>query len=110
MVIWLAVCLGAYPTANSSFWTPPDFWDVDENVLEMSVAPNIWTNGSREDFSSVGGFQVAGAGVYLLALLASEIAFDGAVWRVAEEYGDARLELCRAFMSVPGPIHVQRAE
>ena len=61
-----------------------------------------------EDFSSVGGFEVAGAGVYLLA---SEIAFEGAVWGVAEEYGDVRLERCRAFMSVPGPIQtVQGAE
>ena len=32
--------------------------------------------GSREDFSSIGGFEVAGAGVYLPA---SEIAFDNAV-------------------------------
>ena len=45
------------------------------------------------------GFEVAGAGVYLPA---SEIACEGAVWGVAEEYGDARLERCRAFMSVPG--------
>ena len=29
--------------------------------------PNIWTDGSREDFSSIGGFEVAGAGVYLPA-------------------------------------------
>ena len=30
---------------------------------------------------------------------------------VAEEYRDARLERCRAFMSVPGPLQtVQRAE
>ena len=32
-------------------------------------------------------------------------------WRVAEEYGDARLERCRAFMPFPGPLQtVQRAE
>ena len=68
----------------------------------------FWTDGSSEDFSSVGGFEVAGAGVYLPA---SEIAFEGAVWGVAEEYGDARLDRCRAFMFVPGPIQtVQRAE
>ena len=36
---------------------------------------------------------------------------DGAVWGVAEEYGAARLERCRAFMPVPGPLQtVQRAE
>ena len=59
-------------------------------------------------FVFCGGFEVAGAGVYLPA---SEIAFEGAVWGVAGEHGDARLERCRAFMSVPGPIQtVQRAE
>ena len=56
----------------------------------------------------IGGFEVAGAGVYLPA---SELAFDGSVWRTAEEYGDARLERCRAFMPVPGVVQtVQRAE
>ena len=38
------------------------------------------TDGSREDFSSIGGFEVAGAGVYLPA---SELAFENSVW----EYG-----------------------
>ena len=74
----------------------------------MSEHPNVWTDGSREDFSSIGGFEVAGAGVYLPA---SELAFDGSVWGTAEEYGDARLERCRAFMPVPGVMQtVQRAE
>ena len=52
-------------------------------LLWRTEAPNIWTDGSREDFSSVGGFEVAGAGVCVPAL---ELAFDGAVWGVAEEY------------------------
>ena len=65
----------------------------------MSDHPNIWTDGGREDFTSVGGFEVAGAGVYLPA---SEVAFDHSVWGTAEEYGDARLERCRAFLLVPG--------
>ena len=77
-------------------------------TLEMPEHPNIWTDGSREDFSSVGGFEVAGAGVYLPA---SELAFEGSVWGTAEEYGDAQLERCRAFMPVPGVMQtVQRAE
>ena len=51
----------------------------------MSDHPNIWTDGSREDFSSVGGFEVAGAVVYLLA---SEVAaFESAVWGVPEGFG-----------------------
>ena len=53
----------------------------------------------RQDFSSLGGFEVAGAGVYVPA---SVIAFDSMIWRTAEEYGDARLERCRAFLPVPG--------
>ena len=74
----------------------------------MSYTPNMWMDGSREDFSSVGGFEVAGAGVHVPA---SELAFEGSVWGVAEEYGDARLERCRAFMPVPGIMQtVQRAE
>ena len=74
----------------------------------MSQHPKFGTDGGREDFSSVGGFEVAGAGVYLPA---SELAFDGLVWGTAEEYGDARLERCRAFLPVPGVLQtVQRAE
>ena len=46
--------------------------------------------------------------MYLPAL---ELAMDGAVWGVAEEYGDAGVERCRTFMPVPGPLQsVQRAE
>ena len=100
--------LGAYPLDSSGYWAPPDFWDADDVALEMSEHPNIWTDGSREDFSSIGGFEVAGADIYLPA---SEVAFESPVWCVAEEYGDARLERCRAFMPVPGVLQtVQRAE
>ena len=49
-------CLGAYPADSSGHWTPPDYWDVDDIALEMSDHPNIWTDGSREDYSSVGDF------------------------------------------------------
>ena len=49
----------------------------------MSDHPNIWTDGSREDFPSFGDFEVAGA---VVCLLAAEVACEG-----AEEYGDARL-------------------
>ena len=58
-------CLGAYPVDFAAAWTPPDYWDVADFALEMPEHPNVWTDGSREDFSSVGGFEVAGAGVYL---------------------------------------------
>ena len=87
-------CLGAYPVDFVGAWTLPDYWDAAGIALEIPEHPNVWTDGSREDFSSIGGFEVAGAGVYLPA---SELAFDGLIWRTAEEYGDARLERCRAF-------------
>ena len=92
-------CLGAYPIDFAAAWTPPDYWDADDIALEIPEHPNIWTDGSREDFSSIGGFEVAGAGVYLPA---SEIAFDNSVWGTVEEYGNARLERCRAFLPVLG--------
>ena len=101
-------CLGAYPVDFGYAWTPPDYWDVTDIALEMPDHPNVWTDGSREDFSSLGGFEVAGAGVYLPA---SEIAFENSVWGTAEEYGGARLERCRAFLPVRGVMQtVQRAE
>ena len=101
-------CLGAYPVDFAGFWTPPNYWDVADIALEMPEYPDVWTDGSREDFSSIGGFEVAGAGVYLLA---SELPFEGLIWGTAEEYGDARLERCRAFMPVPDVMQtVQRAE
>ena len=103
-------CLGAYPVDFVDCWTPPDYWDADDIALEMTDHPNVWTDGSREDFSSVGGFEVAGAGIYLPA---SELVFffEGSVWGTVEEYGDARLERCRAFLPVPGVMQtVQRAE
>ena len=69
--------LGAYPVDASAFWTPPEYWDADDIALEMSDAPNIWTGGSWEDFSLIGGFEVAGAGV---GVPAPELAFECAVW------------------------------
>ena len=100
-------CLGAYPVGFAGAWTP-EYWDADDIALDLPEYPNIWTDGSREDFSSIGGFEVAGAGVYLPA---SELAFDGLILGTAEEYGDALLERCRAFLPVPGVMQtVQRAE
>ena len=71
---------------------------------------SILTSGLMvaEDFSSIGGFEVAGAGVYSPA---SELAFVGLILGTAEECGDARLERCRAFLPVPGVMQtVQRTE
>ena len=89
-------CLGAYPVDFDDCWTPPEYWDADD--IALTNHPNVWTDGSREDFSSVVGFEVAGAGVYLPA---PDVAFDSSIWRTAEEYGDARLQLCRCFSACP---------
>ena len=67
-------CKGAYPVDFGGAWTPPEYRDADDIALEMPDHPNIWTDGSRENFSSIGGFEVAGAGAYLPA---SELAFEG---------------------------------
>ena len=48
-------CLGAYPVDCAGSWTPPEYWDAADVTLEMPEHPNIWTDGSREDFSSFGG-------------------------------------------------------
>ena len=102
--------LCAYPGDTSAFWTPPEYWDADDIALEMSDTPEVWTDGSREDFSSTGGFKVACTCACVYAP-APEFAFEGSVWCVAEEYGDARLERCRPFMLVLGVLQtVQRVE
>ena len=56
-------CLGAYPVDFYGCWAPLEYRDVDDIALEVSDNPNMWTDGSREDFPSVGGFEVAGAAV-----------------------------------------------
>ena len=70
-------CLGAFPADLTGAWTSPEEWDADDIALEVSDHHEIWTDGSRKDFSSIGGFEVAGAGV---CLPASEVAFDCSVW------------------------------
>ena len=108
VLLTLERCLGAYPVGFVDCWTSPEYWDAADVALEMPEHPNVWTDGSREDFSSIGGFEVAGAGVFLPA---SELAFHGLVWGTAEESGDARLQRCRVFLPVPGVMQtVQRAE
>ena len=88
----------------SSSWTSPDHWDADDSlsilIFGLMVAERI---------------SLLSVGMKLLALVfylsAAEVAFEGAVCGVAEEYGDVRLERCRAFLPVPGVLQtVQRAE
>ena len=81
--------------------------DADDLATELGEHPCVQTDGGPEAYPS-GGFQVAGAGAHLPA---SKLALQGALWEEVEEYGDVRLDRCRAFMPVPGPLQtVQRAE
>ena len=41
-------CLGAYPADGSGL--RPNSSDADDTALEMTESPNIWTEGSREDY------------------------------------------------------------
>ena len=76
-------------------------------AIEIGEYPCVWTGGSLESFSPA-GISVACAGVYLPA---PELAMQGAGWGEVEDYGDAGLDRCGAFMPVPGPLQtVQRAE
>ena len=62
----------------------------------------------REDFSSIGVLKLL---VLAFTFLLLSVAFHHSVWGTVEEYGDARLERCRAFLPVPGVLQtVQRAE
>ena len=54
----LESCLGAYPVDFGAAWTPPEYWDADDIALEIPDHPNIWTDGSREDFSSIGSLKL----------------------------------------------------
>ena len=66
----LECCLGAYPVDSSASWTSPEYWDADDIALGMSEHLNIWTDGCGEGFSSLGGFEVAGAGVFFTCFCA----------------------------------------
>ena len=82
---------------------------LDDIALEMPEHPNVWTDGSREDFSSVGGFEVAGGGVYLPA---SELAFESCcLGHGLKNMVMLGLSVVVLFLPVPGALQtVQRAE
>ena len=88
--------LDAYPADDSGFWTPPDFWDAEDLASEIGEHPCVWTDGSGEDYPT-GGFEVAGAGVYLPA---PELAKEGAIWGTVEENGDGQVSFWCAILAV----------
>ena len=56
--VHLERCLGAYPVDFAAAWTPPEYWDAADIALEMPEHPDVWTDGSREDFSSIGSLKL----------------------------------------------------
>ena len=60
----LEKALGPYPLSTHSAWHP--FWDQDD--VDVPVAPNIWTDGSREHIPHL-DVEVAGAGAFVGAML-----------------------------------------
>ena len=88
--------LRPYPLSASSAWHP--FWDQDDvqdMVDDVPVAPNIWTDGSREPIPHL-DVEIAGAGAFVHS---PAIIFDSNHWG------------SHIFSGIPGPIQsVQRAE
>ena len=100
--------LGPYPLSITSAWHP--FWDEDDvqdMVDDVPVAPNIWTDGSREPIPHL-DVEVAGAGAFVHSLA---IIFDSNHWGHVQDLDDPHEGSSHIFSGVLGPIQsVQRAE
>ena len=78
----LEKALGPYPLSTHSAWHP--FWDQDgaqDMVDDVPVAPNIWTDGSREPIPHL-DVEVAGAGAFVHFQLSSLIVIIGAMLKI----------------------------
>ncbi len=97
-------------TLPSSAWHP--FWDQDDvqdMVDDVPVAPNIWTDGSREPIPHL-DVEVAAAGAFVHS---PAIIFDSNSnhWGHAQDLGDPHEGSSHIFSGVLGPIQsVQRVE
>ena len=100
--------LGSYPLSASSAWHP--FWDQDDMqdmIDDVPVAPNIWTDGSREPISHL-DVETAGVGAFVHS---PAIIFDSHYWGHAQDLDDPHEGSSHFFSGIPGPIQsVQRAE
>ena len=77
--------LGPYSLSTTSAWHP--FWDQDDvqdMVDDVPVAPNIWTDGSREPIPHL-DVEVAGAGAFVHS---PAIIFDSNHWGHAQDLDD----------------------
>ena len=76
-------------------------------VDDVPVAPNIWTDGSREPIPHL-DVEVAGAGAFVHS---PTIIFDSNHWGYAQDLDDPQEGSSHIFSVVLGPIQsVQRAE
>ena len=104
----LEIALGSYPLSASSAWHP--FWDQDDvqDIIDgVPVAPNIWTDGSREPIPHL-DVGTAGAGAFVHS---PAIIFDSHHWGHAQDLDDPHEGSSHIFSGVLGPIQsVQRAE
>ena len=100
--------LGPYPLSTSSVWHP--YWDQDDvqdMIDDVPVAPNIWTDGSREPIPHL-DVEIAGAGAFVHS---PAIIFDSHHWGHAEDLDEPHEGSSHIFSGIPGPIQsVQRAE
>ena len=107
-ISYLENALGSYPLSASSTWHP--FWDQDDvqdMVDDVPVAPNIWTDGSREPIPHL-DVEIAGAGAFVHS---PAIIFDSNHWGHAQDLDDPHEGSSHIFSGIPGPIQsVQRAE
>ena len=100
--------LGPYTLSTTSAWHP--FWDQDDvqdMVDDVPVAPNIWTDGSREPIPHL-DVEFAGAGAFVDS---PAIIFDSNHWGHAQDLDGQQEGNSHIFSGVLGPIQsVQRAE
>ena len=81
----LEKALGPHPLSTHSAWHP--FWDQDDAqdmVDDVPVAPNIWTDGSKEPIPHL-DVEVAGAGAFVHS---PAVIFDSNHWGYAQDLDD----------------------
>ena len=104
----LETALGPYPLSASFAWHR--FWDQDDvqdMIDDVPVAPNIWTDGSREPIPHL-DVETAGTRAFVHS---PAIIFDSHHWGHAQDLDDPHEGSSHIFSGVLGPIQsVQRAE